>query len=655
MGRQHSRQKLCQHSALSRAAAICVVVCAAVACLVLYVLFGRGFGSGFGARELAPGQPALTSTVQTTERAAALEVDSAGLRAARGATDALAPRDANASAALRGRLVDERGLALPGLRMSGCVQVTGTYVEPGIPRREDIAVESDAAGVFRMPLPASASLVLWLQGQSHVLVAHTCRFDGDQHGVDAGDLLCREAGTFVGRIVDENAVGIEGAACCAFVGSEWQDVVVATTEADGRFVLRGLASPPLRFIAKADGFEPLRVDAGATPLPPLLRLRRAPSCRIHLIDESGQIVETARVRYQNLPAVLRRDLPAEAPGVFVVDVAADDSTRLTVEARGFVMLHVNLYYGVKLLNVSLVRQASLAGRVTNAEGEPLADVPVSFETGNCQIELGGGATLMDPWRTTVRSDGQGHFACEGVPAGQVEVQCGPRLPHRVAGAPSVSSVVVEARFAPPAAPIRLVAPEPVSFDLRVLDEAGRSVNAARVGGRTPFEQAVLLGGAETDASGRATLRAWFDTECSVEVVKPGFVTAQVRIGGAQSRSQKCVLRRGARATVRVFDTERRVAPNVSIAAVLREGSAAAVERYATTDGRGNAPFVDMEPGVWTFRTMASSSGARALSVLSSDSLREDVRSAVHATLSVDREAIVTLGIAAQKPASRAGR
>lgn len=205
-------------------------------------------------------------------------------------------------ATLLGRVVDPSGLAIADAELKlvrrglsthsdadgrfRLVQVTGKG--PDTPR-DELAVVAD--GFARLERDVTLSL-------------------GEQ---DLGDIVLAPGGRVSGRVLDPRGVGLEGASVVAIdaqdarpeldVSGPWNRIVETKTDAQGRFLLRGVPVGELRVTAGKEGFywstsEPIDLGAREEHRDLELTLAPVPNERwivLRVIDPGGQPVPNARI------------------------------------------------------------------------------------------------------------------------------------------------------------------------------------------------------------------------------------------------------------------------------------------------------------------------------------------------------------------------
>ncbi len=254
--------------------------------------------------------------------------------------------------------------------------------------------------------------------------------------VDLGTIVLEPGAGIVGRVTDPDERPITGAAIYRVlhlrrpVGELADELRAeepdAETGADGIFTLSDLSEgSPVHFLVAAPGFLSRTVRGIRPPTPAALVIRLEPGARLlgQVVDEEGRPVPGAGIETTWQPTVPGHDLPAGAPTIR--SVTADHEGRfeisdlpagrlsLAVEASGFRTVE-KLDFSLPLpedeeVIVVLERGATLRGRVTTTEDEPVAGVRVLLDT------------------AAGVSDGDGFFLVEGIEPGSRELEA--QHPH----------------------------------------------------------------------------------------------------------------------------------------------------------------------------------------------------------------------------------
>ncbi len=262
--------------------------------------------------------------------------------------------------------------------------------------------------------------------------------------VRLGVLRASRGGTIRGRVSSPEGAPIAGAAVVSVPensASEWAvfsegEVRRATTDANGEFILAGLAGGTQRLLVRARGRYPFRIDAdpGAT----LDDIRLEPgitvSGRVRSAATDGPIagarvrggnssVETdgeGRFRLDGFVSWFASDVELASSPVEVVAAGAngiDDSDRwfVKVSARGFesTMVHFEARASGEL-DIVLSPSRFVRGRLLAPSGEPVSGVPVRLARSLDEAEALFDLALLTERVTLSGDEGRFRISTEGL-------------------------------------------------------------------------------------------------------------------------------------------------------------------------------------------------------------------------------------------------
>ncbi len=214
-----------------------------------------------------------------------------------------------------------------------------------------------------------------------------------------------------GRVVDEAGAPVVG----AVVTVATQPPRRARSGRDGAFVFADLLPRRYAVTARAPGgvagplFASAAESKAAAAAPMLVKLRPGGQVNVEVVDAQQQPISGATVELRGLeqltaPAAAgRAELAAVVPGAYQVAAWADGY------ARTFLPAVVGA--GQTSLRLELARGVPVSGRVTDAQGAPVAGAHVRYEASAGPI---AGSDLL---RDAVTTDARGAFAFAALPAG----------------------------------------------------------------------------------------------------------------------------------------------------------------------------------------------------------------------------------------------
>ncbi len=272
-----------------------------------------------------------------------------------------------------------------------------------------------ARGTYSLQVTASDLAPLTVPGIQIAASEHP----DDETRVDVGTVVLEPGVTLVGKVTDVDGQGLEGALLhimrSGSRGSE--QPTQTTTSADGGFAFAGMArSERLHISASLDGYQHKSVrEILYDPDQPLtLMLEPSVNLRGWVIGPDGVGVSGADVALiRDKSSTIRSaerdgrfEFIAQAPGKVIVSARSPTGVADPVE--------VKLTAGETTPEVRIVLQpaATLRGRLTDPDGEPVFDARVSL--GTPSGEHRSGAMMDDRSATT---DGDGRFAITGLDTG----------------------------------------------------------------------------------------------------------------------------------------------------------------------------------------------------------------------------------------------
>ena len=349
-----------------------------------------------------------------------------------------------AGASVRGVVVDGGGQPTPAAVVSGWLPGRAFGLDDERVRK----VEADERGAYALTgLPA---------GRVKVSADHPERLDStkrsltlqDGEELQGVDLVLEDGRTVGGRVTLEGgapAAGVDVRAWFDFARVSGPEFFNSTrgarartrTDAEGRFELRGLGAGP--FVVEATDERPLpgggeearwrdsRDHVLASGAEVLLVLRPPIALHGRVVDDEGEPVEGFSVvarrevmgEFASSTVDYRRGGFADPGGEFLLEGLEAGVWTVAVEGEGLVSpapLEVALPQGGEPLELTVVRSASVTGKVVDPDGGPVANARVKVDPGNLgwQIEI-------DPYpdAPTARSQPDGGFELPGLTPGTV--------------------------------------------------------------------------------------------------------------------------------------------------------------------------------------------------------------------------------------------
>ncbi len=511
----------------------------------------------------------------------------------------------------RGRVQDREGRPIAGaeilLRPALRRGQEGFSASAAAGGNDAIRAESDPQGTFLVPECPAVEVELLVRKKGFApMVLPALRIPpaggpADKGPADLGLFVLRPGVRLAGRVVGGNGRGVPGAEIFPLdrppVAHQNERAVrglkpAATTALDGVFALEDLAGgTPVHLLVRAPGYLTAVVRAVRPPTaaPLKIRLESEEVLRGRVVDEAGEPVAGARLdlRWQDhleeeperrIGTPLLRMTRSEADGRFELREIPEGSVSLGAAAPGFVALagmEIELPRPADAGELRLVldRGAVVQGRVTSAEGEPVAAVRVAVE--------GAAAT----------TDDDGFYWLEGAATGPRDVlflhpRYG-RLAKPFDVQPGVNGL--DASFA-----------AGVEVSGRVLDEAGKPVAGARVelGARGPGSRQYQDVSGE---DGRFRLSPVVDAVYRLQAEAAGFSATDapgtVEVAGESIANLEITLERGAVLSGEIVGLAPEDLAGVKIEARGDLGATVA----GWTDGRGRYEIRPLRSGDWTVR------------------------------------------------------
>lgn len=319
---------------------------------------------------------------------------------------------------------------------------------------------------------------------------------------------------------------------------ESQDTFEAVTKADGRFDLLHLPAGRYDLTARARGWAPLTVptveipdakratDLGTLVLTPGVALEGS------VVDSAGQPVEGAAVHLREVfdnafpfPLPGPEEEPAARSGLDgffrIEDLRAGSTVSLSVLRTGYVAGEAK---GVRLpvdqpVRIALQAVGSLAGRVVDSDGKPIAGVTVRVDFQQRHLFLRASGFPLES-----RSDPEGLFRIQDVPPGSVD------LVAQAAGWQAGTVDGLDLRAGEEKRGLEIVLSPAAVLRGRVLAPSGRTLPHAQVL-LAPADRQSGFHLSETDDEGRYELASLPPGLRTVEATHPdhGMVRRQVEV------------------------------------------------------------------------------------------------------------------------------
>lgn len=500
------------------------------------------------------------------------------------------PLELETAAVFYGRVVDGDLRPVAGAE----VKLEPAGARTGDATSSAVAV-SDDSGRFETPRTAARKLDLRARRKGFApMVVPGVQVPPGESSVDLGTLILGPGAVLGGTVTDADGLPIAGAevrvstdldppwpAVAAQVAGQAPDAV---TDAEGGFSLEDL--PPgraVRLLVDGQGYLPavaaFEGPAGETVT---VVLEAAAQVSGRVVDALGAGVSGAQVSLRPLgrPEGERtargRSLSSAADerGNFVLEDAAPGRAAVSAYARGFqpsdeTTVELAAKEVREDVEIVLERGAALAGRVTAADGEPVA---------GARVRAG---------RAEAATEADGSYRVEGIRPGRREVEVRHPEYNRLSEDLEIEDGEQRADFELSGG--RRVAGRVVDADRRPL--AGVVVELVGEDPREPRRYRTA-----SDAEGMFAWLRVADGSYRLEAVREGFAPATaggVEVAGAPVDDVEVEMRRGATIAGRILGLELDELAEVEVDAT--EGDR---DRAGTVDYDGAYRIVDLAPGDW---------------------------------------------------------
>ncbi|MCR9244327.1 MAG: carboxypeptidase-like regulatory domain-containing protein [bacterium] len=437
----------------------------------------------------AAGEPAAGEP----EAAAGSAVDREAVAAAEAAG-----RDATAS--IRGRLVDLDGNPIQGGKLSRSEvgnpersEFVGTINGRDLPGHE---LTTDGDGRFRFELARDRTAMLGLPGDDHVFVEQPPMIHGFKGDRDLGDLVVATSAVVTGVVQDEAGNPVADVKVSAGHGLlGFMTSTGAPTDERGRFRV-GKLRPGNWTLRTASArhmptSEKIELTAGATLENVVLVVRSGSAVSGQVVDDLGRPVPDMKVVAKrvetNAGVEVERFATDEAAvtdqnGFFTLAGIGDETTSVRASGPGHstaVQTGVKVGTGDLLLRVD--RLATISGVLRGADGAPIADsrVRAIAEGSDTMLASHGIEGMLADRSATARTGPDGSFRLVDVAPGTITVQATGKLhrPAKQAGVRVAPAQSVQG--------VQLVAERGAVVSLTVVDDAGKPVAGAKVAAKRP--------------------------------------------------------------------------------------------------------------------------------------------------------------------------
>lgn len=290
-------------------------------------------------------------------------------------------------ATLSGRVIDDDASPIPG------AAVWVTYEQGDTPLGRQSPVATSDEGLFVIPgvLPGRPVVVhARLRGYQETAAPHPGFDPGDT--IELGPITLGTGVTVSGVVRDPAGHGIEGAivGCERMTGSLVTGIARlpwAISDPQGRYSISGLEPGRYAATARAIGYRPVRLDKRFEQNDETLDIDLAPQSvslyRGRVVDTDGQPVRSASVEVHGSEdgQGWYGRASTEENGTFTIADIPTNTTRIEVNAKGFVRFHRRLRRGQSLPpELVLQRGATLEIAIHASGSRPLPDfVRYTFE------------------------------------------------------------------------------------------------------------------------------------------------------------------------------------------------------------------------------------------------------------------------------------
>ncbi len=528
-------------------------------------------------------------------------------------------------ARIAGRVVDERGQPIPGATISAVhpspLEQVARMLRSG--RTQNQTAMSDASGRFILRGLAAGRGLRLEAAAPEFAVARFGGVDVEPGTVRSDIVLTLQRGLpLVGFVVDPGDRPVAGAAVRYMRLEETGGMplqapiqerppVAAYTDANGQFVVSGLAAGRYDFAISASGYSTVYLrgrqiwPSNSSALP---RIVLPPSVSISglVLTTTGEPVAGARVADVDLTRGIRTTT-TDGAGAFVVDdLSEGQPVSLQFDAPGFSTVSRAVRAPVEDLVVQMTQEASLRGRVVQADtGSPVTEFSIERLVrvpGQTSLRFGSSAAVQ------FRSD-DGRFEMEKLPAGPATI----RVKASGFRPAEVSSLVL------PLAEEIVVPMKPgVSVEGRILDATSRRpITNATISWREgdsadPAEEMMLaLGLGErttiSDGNGQFLLTDLPPSRITLSVSHQEHPAVRRAVDAAREHRVEVILGEGAEVTGLVMaDTTGPVAGAAVTMAAAGEQSSREAPQTAVSDGSGRFRFPHVRPASYTIEARAPS-------------------------------------------------
>jgi len=477
---------------------------------------------------------------------------------------------------------------------------------------------TDANGAYDLAVPPETYEMLQVPGP--YVFASPSNID-TTHGDVVRDLVATRLPVFDGKTVREDGTAV------SFVRVRADDDTHAQATSSAAGTFRIYARPPAKLIAEKKGLPAASITAEKSPLKIVFRTPAVLSGRIH--DVAQKPIANAAVYVDGAIAAITK-----ADGTFTASVAQGAAV---VKTGGYPYREVEKKIEVSAstppLDITLVKQGTVAGRVVDADGKPAAGVHI-------------GVGDKNSW-----SDGNGDFTFQFIDEGPATIRFGPYLTQtqdvsvpsdnlklvltrtrRLRGkvidaathAPIPKFVVVHDKTMTPVqsasgefdveiargSSLYVIAPHYVSAsdaavqeqtedDYTVMMRKGRTVRGRVLDEHGAPIEGVTVTTDEPMQTGKDGRYEAIVTDAEISFEKEGFATKTVQPDGNDDpHTLDVTLHRGIAVTGTVFDKSGAVVPNAEVTAST--AAAFGGPWTAVTDASGNFRFADLPSARFDF-------------------------------------------------------